>query len=216
MDPEIVKEERDSETVEICSNSCNKSIESEPLLLDLFSILRTLDSANDNTFGFSVASKATPRMRDSPWIESVQSESPAFSKLQAGQHIISINDIYVAGMSAKEVRRHVQECGLKMRLRVKSAGSALTEEICLWRGRLGLLRDFAQRWCCRATNTAAGIGCPASCAAREVRRALQAFLELVEGLDLAEMRDALHCRASKCQGAWPPPLLIRCYAHVLF
>ena len=43
--------------------------ECEKLLLDLFSILRILDSANDNAFGFTVAAKVAPRMRDSRWIE---------------------------------------------------------------------------------------------------------------------------------------------------
>jgi hypothetical protein len=206
LDPELVKEELeiDVERGDLCSLR-KKCSDFDNLLVELFHILKRIDTAKDEAFGFSVAAKAKPGVDDHPWIESVNADSPAASKLLPGQLITRINEVHVAGLSAKEVRGVVRQCGARMRMTVKATGDHWVEAL-IWRGRLGCLRDCAVRWCRRAESIQALGDCSASRAApaaREVQRALQAFLDESERLELPELCDALQARASKCQGPTP-------------
>jgi hypothetical protein len=231
LDPAIVKEETDSESdlAVVCPLARSEpSAADEALLLELLESLKVLEAAEDDAFGFTVASKALPGARDLPWIELVHPDTPAAaSGLRSGQPVLAVNESYLAGLSAKDVRGLVCRSGHRLRLQVKGAegraGAAATE-VLLWRGAHGRLRDAARRWCRRAGQAQAeqgGRALGAASVAREVRRGLEGFLCLSDQLDLPELCDALWARSSTCRGApsararpppfpraraaWPPP-----------
>jgi hypothetical protein len=210
-----VKEDRDSEieaTVVSCTSKSAHSATDESLLLELLESLKVMEAAEDDSFGFTVASKALPSARDCPWIESVRPDTPAAaSGLLSGQPVLAVNDSNLAGLSAKEVRCLVFRSGHRLRLQVKGAdesGGAASKEVLLWRGAHGRLRDAARRWCRRAGQARVDQGgrTPgAALAVWEVRRGLEGFLGLSDQLDLPELYDALWARSFKCQGTPPAP-----------